>query len=926
MAERIVSPGVFTREKDLSFLPAGIAAIGAAIVGPTLKGPAFVPTRISSFPEFEEIFGSTSDGEGVANYYTPYAVEQYLRSAGTVTIVRVLNTAGYTADSLAIKLASGAVSAAAASGSFTINGSINNGVDRWVLTNANGTKFYFYASEDGSTDTADTNTYFFTSASSLADTAHNLSDEINSVSPGVSASNAGAVLSFTASDAGTGGNSITFTSGSSTTTLEGGVAASGGETLAVLAPSRGGSDGTADLEGSTISGNWEAFTLTLSGSNWGAKGLTADGSVNVFNASFDTGSSVNTYIGEVFSDNAQIQTGNGGNTMPAYLYKNYKYKQSNSGYSSSDTLTVSDGTISLGVTYQNAWTPYIQSQLISGGRNNLFRVKTRSHGNDVNQNFKIAILNVKKAGSIAGSDYGSFSLQVRQTGLNDNDLTKDNILEQFDNLNFDPTSPNFFARRIGDRYVDIDSDGKLTYQGDWPNKSKHIYVSDYSGIADRQVPVAVVPMGHAAISTGFGSSDTTIPTWKIHTSQSKASTPASYGEGVLIGHDYDNADAKQYLAPIGDIGSPFGNGSHTTMSLEDYNGTSTSDHGFGSQTYADGTEKVTLTTSHIKQRKFVVPFQGGYDSLNPATPKHKGANIVTTNTQGLDCSTTSTGGTTAYKKAINAISNPDEFDINMLVTPGVIHGKHSSVTNHAISKMESRGDAFYVLDCTIKGDTIATATSAINTLDSNYSATYYPWVKIVDRNTALPVWVPPSVVLPGVIAYTDKVAHEWFAPAGLNRGGLTTVLEAETRLTHDERDQLYEDRVNPIASFPGQGVVVWGQKTLQARPSALDRVNVRRLLIKLKKFIASSSRYLVFEQNTTATRNRFLNIVNPYLEQVQSNSGLSAFRVVMDDSNNTPDVVDRNQLVGQIFIQPTRTAEFIVLDFVVLPTGATFPA
>tara|TARA_B100000287_G_scaffold11065_1_gene11201 strand:- start:698 stop:3478 length:2781 start_codon:yes stop_codon:yes gene_type:complete len=926
MAERIVSPGVFTREKDLSFLPAGIAAIGAAIVGPTLKGPAFVPTRISSFPEFEEIFGSTSDGEGVANYYTPYAVEQYLRSAGTVTIVRVLNTAGYTADSLAIKLASGAVSAAAASGSFTIDGTINNGVDRWVLTNANGTKFYFYASEDGSTDTADTNTYFFTSASSLALSAHNLSDEINSVSPGVSASNAGAVLSFTASDAGTGGNSITFTSGSSTTTLEGGVAASGGETLAVLAPSRGGSDGTADLEGSTISGNWEAFTLTLSGSNWGAKGLTADGSVNVFNASFDTGSSVNTYIGEVFSDNAQIQTGNGGNTMPAYLYKNYKYKQSNSGYSSSDTLTVSDGTISLGVTYQNAWTPYIQSQLISGGRNNLFRVKTRSHGNDVNQNFKIAILNVKKAGSIAGSDYGSFSLQVRQTGLNDNDLTKDNILEQFDNLNFDPTSPNFFARRIGDRYVDIDSDGKLTYQGDWPNKSKHIYVSDYSGIADRQVPVAVVPMGHAAISTGFGSSDTTIPTWKIHTSQSKASTPASYGEGVLIGHDYDNADAKQYLAPIGDIGSPFGNGSHTTMSLEDYNGTSTSDHGFGSQTYADGTEKVTLTTSHIKQRKFVVPFQGGYDSLNPATPKHKGANIVTTNTQGLDCSTTSTGGTTAYKKAINAISNPDEFDINMLVTPGVIHGKHSSVTNHAISKMEARGDAFYVLDCTIKGDTIATATSAINTLDSNYSATYYPWVKIVDRNTALPVWVPPSVVLPGVIAYTDKVAHEWFAPAGLNRGGLTTVLEAETRLTHDERDQLYEDRVNPIASFPGQGVVVWGQKTLQARPSALDRVNVRRLLIKLKKFIASSSRYLVFEQNTTATRNRFLNIVNPYLEQVQSNSGLSAFRVVMDDSNNTPDVVDRNQLVGQIFIQPTRTAEFIVLDFVVLPTGATFPA
>jgi phage tail sheath protein FI len=176
-----------------------------------------------------------------------------------------------------------------------------------------------------------------------------------------------------------------------------------------------------------------------------------------------------------------------------------------------------------------------------------------------------------------------------------------------------------------------------------------------------------------------------------------------------------------------------------------------------------------------------------------------------------------------------------------------------------------------------------------------------------------------------VISYTDRVSHEWFAPAGLNRGGLTSVLEAATRLTHAERDELYEGRVNPIASFPGQGVVVFGQKTLQAKPSALDRINVRRLLITVRKFIASASRYLVFEQNTQALRNRFLNIVNPYLEQVQSNSGLSAFRVVMDESNNTPDVVDRNQLVGQIFVQPTRTAEFIVLDFVVQPTGATFP-
>ena len=311
--------------------------------------------------------------------------------------------------------------------------------------------------------------------------------------------------------------------------------------------------------------------------------------------------------------------------------------------------------------------------------------------------------------------------------------------------------------------------------------------------------------------------------------------------------------------------------------------------------------------------------------MAPTTLKNTGGDITATNTQGFDLSGTNKSGSVAYKRALNAVSNPDEFDINLLALPGVIHEYHSSVTKHAISKMEARADAFYIMDGSRWGRSVTNAVSDINGLDTNYAAVYYPWVKILDPVKNKPMWVPPSVVLPGVISFTDSVAHEWFAPAGLNRGGLGSVLEAKTRLTHTERDDLYEGRVNPIASFPGQGVVVFGQKTLQGKPSALDRINVRRLLIRLRKFIASSSRFLVFEQNTAATRNRFLGIVNPFLESVQANSGLSAFKVVMDDSNNTPDVVDRNQLVGQIFIQPTRTAEFIVLDFVILPTGAAFP-
>ena len=197
---------------------------------------------------------------------------------------------------------------------------------------------------------------------------------------------------------------------------------------------------------------------------------------------------------------------------------------------------------------------------------------------------------------------------------------------------------------------------------------------------------------------------------------------------------------------------------------------------------------------------------------------------------------------------------------------------------------------------------------------------------MLDTAANKPILVPPSVIVPGAIAASDNIGAEWFAPAGLNRGILGNVLEAKIRLNQAERDTLYDDSINPIATFPQTGVCIWGQKTLQTKASALDRINVRRLLIALKKFIASSSRYLVFEQNTTATRNRFLNIVNPYLESVQQRQGLYAFRVQMDENNNTPDVIDRNQLVGAIFLQPTKTAEFIVLDFNVLPTGATFDA
>jgi len=279
-----------------------------------------------------------------------------------------------------------------------------------------------------------------------------------------------------------------------------------------------------------------------------------------------------------------------------------------------------------------------------------------------------------------------------------------------------------------------------------------------------------------------------------------------------------------------------------------------------------------------------------------------------------------------YTQSISLLGNQDEYSFNVVTAPGLIIGQATSVITSLINMVQERGDAIAVVDPAVYGATLATMTGNAASYNSSYAATYAPWLQTTDPDSGNLVWVPASTMIPGVYAYNDKVGEAWFAPAGLNRGGLATVVRPERKLSQANRDTLYAGKVNPIASFPGAGTVVFGQKTLQKKASALDRVNVRRLLIALKSYISQVSDNLVFEQNTIATRNAFLSQVNPYLESVQQRQGLYAFKVIMDDTNNTADVIDRNQLIGQIYLQPTKTAEFILLDFNVLPTGATFPA
>ena len=774
MSERIVSPGVFTRENDLSFLTQGIGEIGAAIIGPFKQGPAFIPTIIRTQSEFEDTFG-TPDG----TYYSEYAVQNYLREAGQVTVVRVGGVGGYQQIAPLAIFASGS------------------------STQSVGTKLIgvLHSTKVGDEKVG------FTGASVVSDSNADGSFVINSLTAGVNVS--ASILSSATND-------------------------------------------LSDVFGE---------------SPFGAK---------------------TAYAYSYFENMAGYYTGSAGNNI---VITRVVLPTQDFAYNTTE-----------------AQTPMVQSQLISGERYDLFNFVTLGHGDIYNTKYKVGISNVKAAGEDGATDYSTFTVTIRS--YSDTDKRK-SVIETFNNVNLDAASPNYIARRIGDRYNTIDSDGKITENGDYSNKSKYVRVVVS---AEGSFPISAAPFGHGAYTNPIKATNNAesllVPavTYQTNSIGNTSSSPI-YSSGFDFETTGVKLDNSQYLKAI-PVGAQ--TGSNTAFA-------------FDSQlTYV----MTGSASTDMVKRQFILAFQEGFDGMNPTVTKAKAGDTDwgNANTQGFNCASSTSSGSVAYTKAINAVSNPDEWDINMVVTPGIVRSLHPAIVTKAIDMVEERQDAFYIADFNDYDDTITEATEQANAVDSNYVATYYPWVKTIDTNTNKLMSVPPSVLMPAVFAANDRLAAEWFAPAGLNRGGITGAVSVLNRLTHSERDTLYENKVNPIASFPGQGIVAFGQKTLQDKASALDRINVRRLLIVLKKFVASTSRYLVFEQNTSTTRNRFLNTVNPYLEAVQQRQGLYSFKVVMDESNNTPDVIDRNILAGQIFLQPAKTAEFIVIDFNILPTGASFSA
>lgn len=350
--------------------------------------------------------------------------------------------------------------------------------------------------------------------------------------------------------------------------------------------------------------------------------------------------------------------------------------------------------------------------------------------------------------------------------------------------------------------------------------------------------------------------------------------------------------------------------------------------------------------------KFSTFFYGGFDGVNILDPNASrlndrasssdtGGNAASSFTSpGLLTNVNGTGKSNStvfsYRTAIRLMTDPFMVNTNILAIPGI---RDSYVTDYAATKTREYGKAIYIMDLvkydednnrlfdddSTKPDVRKTSEAFDSrAIDNSYVATYFPDIQIDDPVNNRRVTVPASVAALAALGYTDKNSYPWFAPAGFNRGALDFVSNVDVRLTKNDRDVLYDARINPIAMFPQEGFAIFGQKTLQQAQSALNRVNVRRLLLEIKRLISDVARKFVFEQNNAATRAKFVSQITPLLALVQTQAGVESFKVIMDSTNNTQEDIEANRLNGRIIVVPTRTVEFVAIDFIITNSGVSF--
>jgi hypothetical protein len=994
---RFVSPGIQLREIDKSQIPNEPDAVGPIIIGRAERGPALRPVKVQNFTEFVEIFGEPLPGgktgdiwrdgsAGMEPNYGAYAAQAYLANGTPLTYVRLLgqnNSDGPTTGDLQAGWQVGG----------TPNGTRGRGgaVGLWVFDSSSSPTGVGQSTEITGTLAA----VFYCTGSSI---------ELS-----------GATLP---------GSAFTRMTGSGIPLKS----TAAGPTFTLLVKDENGN----------IIDTVAANVKTPTEGNFVRKVFNTD-PTKLSSRLYGTANTSSYFLGESFERTVSDTLNSGSNAGDCYGF-----------ISALDTKSTGQRII-YGKNYASmtpARTNWViaQSTQDSGSatpssNTQLFQAVALDSGEWTQENVKISISDIRYSNE-PSYPWGSFSLLVRKATDSDE---APQVLESFSNLELNPNSPNYIARRIGDQYAEWDdTDRRYRYYEQYANNSKYIRIV----MSESPIEPTMVPFGYLAP-----------PSFGPFTAVSGAATAIEFGAGVNATKHFTqavcdtsgsvpgyqnvglDAGASQPLLNVGTLAftasfkwpTTWMRNNTTQGNLNDptdaFFGLSTNQTA-GSTRFSDayqdvvrglpdifrtaGTPTTTISSSdngnvteygyvftldnisyhtaslqtsgeaarsiaYVQSRdayylsgsyklgysistsgtatykntldadfnKFTVPMFGGFNGTdiretNPFNNYYAATPSLTTNAKF-----------NSIRQAIDSCGDPDIVEGNVMCAPGIgTTAKSIALTNHMLDVCRRRGDMLAVIDIeggyqpapdraswVANGDTTtanrgkaSTAASSLKTrqINNSYGACYYPWIQVRDADSGVSFYAPPSIAAIGTYAYSEAQSEVWFAPAGFTRGGLSEgaggipIIGVTERLSSKDRDTLYENNINPIASFPAEGLVVFGQKTLQATRSALDRVNVRRLMIHVKKEISRISAGVLFDPNTQVTWDRFTGQARPFLESVKARLGLEDYKIILDSTTTTPDMIDRNIMYAKIFLKPTRAIEFIAVDFIITNTGASF--
>jgi hypothetical protein len=933
-----VSPGIYTSEKDLTFVAQSVGVSTLGLVGETLKGPAFEPILITSFDEFRSFFGPTSplkDGNNNPKYELPYFAKSYLEESNQLFVTRILGLTGYKpVKTFGVKTIGGIIL-----GDYT--GNFNFGTLEPTLSGITGSTFYTELSDKTAYDGSSITDFIVSNFS--GNTSFNdeqwfvlglvpdssisvLNPNLEETSPLTNLSNANnfndkewynVLVNNTNDEV----YSYLFVYNSGTTefdvtrfTYDATLNTQYDGKVVLSFRSRGSYSGqTLNLEITTnshfqingtdiLTNPLSEFTVNVTGTTSGPK---------TFTCSLDT---------KVFGSDVYDKLRS---EVPIYVYEAYpnfvneSFKQ---GFVRGLSLTevYEDDGNSFLTQWDTPVSPVVVSEVRGGEVDELFEIVTITDGDAGNYEVKVSILNIN-------IETGEFDLIVRD--FNDTD---DNqvVIEKFSRCSMNPDLPGYIARKIGTSDGEYELRSKYIMLSMSPNHPIDAYPAGFKGYTSNTSFGSTNTLGSVMYKTKFNIAGDIVgrePNGSPIISSGDRVRRTYFGLSNQSNQIFYDRDLFKFK---GTSAGGSTNGFHLSVNASTITGST-----FQTTPYdLEGQTGVDNVLTNINYRKFTLAVGGGFDGWDIYRNVRTYGDAFIFGKSTYTSGNSNNGGVFnpvlgnsdyyAYQKGIDTFANPEAVDINIFATPGINFFDHSSLTEYAIEMIEEdRADSLYVISSPnyTTSDEVIDALDNVS-MDTNYSATYWPWIQVRDADNATQLYIPPTGEVLRNIALTDNVSFPWFAVAGYSRG-LVNSVKAFKKLTLDERDDLYKARINPIATFADTGTIIWGNKTLQVRESALDRINVRRLLLRARKLISAVAVRLLFEQNDEQVRNEFLRLVNPILEAIKRERGLFEFRVTV---SNDPEDIDANTLRGKIYIKPTRSLEFIDVEFIITPTGASF--